>query len=68
MTYDDMEVAAGEQAGLVWDALIRREVGDADKKRLRGALLAYCRQDTLALARLLKTLQTKFNTPDMEVR
>jgi predicted RecB family nuclease len=53
MTYDGMEVADGKQAGLAWDRLVRGAVGKCDRDGIRKALLAYCAQDTLAMARLL---------------
>ena len=57
MTYEGMEVAEGAQAGLAWDKMVRGQIDDAERKRLREALLAYCRQDTVALARLLDRLR-----------
>ena len=58
MTYEGMEVAEGTQAGLAWDKMLRGQVDDAERERLREALLGYCKQDTLALARLLNSLQS----------
>ncbi len=58
MTYEGMEVAEGAQAGSAWDKMIRGQIDDPERKRLRQALLAYCKQDTLALARLLDSLQS----------
>jgi len=58
MTYEGMEVTEGMQAGLGWEKMVRGQIDDAERKRLREALLAYCRQDTLALARLLSRLQS----------
>jgi predicted RecB family nuclease len=57
MTYEGMEIANGEQAGLVWDHLVRGEVGKGEKERVRKALLAYCAQDTLGMTKLLAYLQ-----------
>ncbi len=56
MTYDGMEVSHGEEASLVWEKLSRSQISQAEKLRLRIALLAYCSQDTLAMARLLDLL------------
>ena len=36
--------------------MIHEEAGSKKKKRLRDALLAYCKQDTLAMVRLLEVL------------
>jgi hypothetical protein len=57
MSYEGMEVAEGSEAGLAWDRMIRGQVDEAEKKRLREALLAYCKQDTLAMVRLLEILR-----------
>jgi hypothetical protein len=56
MSYDGMEVAEGDQAGLAWEMMLHAEVGSEERKRLRGALLAYCKQDTLAMAKVLEVL------------
>lgn len=57
LTYADMEVAQGDEAGLVWDRMIRdASLTSREKKRMKKALLDYCRQDTLGTARVLATL------------
>jgi Domain of unknown function(DUF2779) len=58
MTYDGMEVSEGEQAGLVWEKMVRGQVSEQEKMKLRKALLAYCSQDTFAMVRLLDFLAT----------
>ena len=57
MTYEGMEVAEGGEAGLAWEKMVHAEVGSRERDRLRDALLAYCKQDTLAMVRLLEVLQ-----------
>jgi hypothetical protein len=57
MTYDGMEVADGAQAGLAWERLIHGGLDSAERDRLREALLAYCAQDTRAMARLIDFLR-----------
>jgi predicted RecB family nuclease len=57
MTYVGMEVANGTDAGLAWEALIRGGLDQAERDRIRKALLDYCGQDTLAMVRLLEKLQ-----------
>lgn len=57
MTYDGMEVADGKAAGLAWESLISGDCSEAERQRKRKALLDYCGQDTLAMIRLLETLQ-----------
>lgn len=61
LTYDGMEVSDGGEAGLAWESMVRGSVGTAVRERLRNALLAYCRQDTLALAKLVARLQFGFS-------
>lgn len=57
MTYENMEVADGQDAGLAWEMLVRSS-DPAGRERLRTALLAYCSQDTIALVRILQNLRT----------
>jgi hypothetical protein len=57
MSYDGMEVAEGSDAGLGWEKMVHSDIESAERKRLREALLAYCRQDTLAMVRLLDALR-----------
>ena len=54
--YADMEVSHGGEAGLAWDRLIRGGLDGEDRRRLKAALLAYCRQDTFAMAQVLDRL------------
>jgi len=56
MSYDGMEVAEGNEAGLAWEKMLNAAAGSEERKRLRDALLAYCKQDTLAMAKLLEVL------------
>jgi hypothetical protein len=58
MSFDGMEVAAGNEAGLAWEKMVRAEPASEEKSRLRDALLAYCKQDTLAMVRLLDALRS----------
>jgi predicted RecB family nuclease len=57
MTYEGMEVADGQDAGLAWERLIRGSLDHAESERIRKALLDYCGQDTLAMVRLLEQLK-----------
>ena len=57
MTYEGMEVAEGNAAGPAWERMIHGQIDDAERRRLRAALLAYCKQDTLAMVRLLEVLR-----------
>lgn len=56
MSYGGMEVADGQDAGLAWESLVRGEMDERERGRMRKALLDYCGQDTLALVRLLEKL------------
>jgi len=58
MTYAGMEVADGTDAGLAWESLTRGGLDQAERDRIKKALLDYCGQDTLAMIRLLETLQS----------
>ena len=57
MTYEGMDVADGTDAGLAWESLIRGGLDQAERDRIRKALLEYCGQDTLAMVRLLINLR-----------
>jgi hypothetical protein len=48
--------AEGAAAGLAWETLVRGQLGQGEKARLRSALLAYCRQDTEAMVRVCDAL------------
>lgn len=57
MTYETLEVSEGIAAGLAWAQFIDPVTPTKDKVRLKKALLEYCKQDTLALAKLLEVLR-----------
>jgi hypothetical protein len=57
MTYEGMEVPDGLAAGLAWESMISGPCSGAERQQKRKALLDYCRQDTLALFRLLEGLR-----------
>ncbi len=57
LTYQGMEVANGTDAGFAWSRLIQRDVSESEKQRLIVALLAYCKQDTWAMVRILEQLR-----------
>jgi len=56
MAYEGMVIADGQAAGLAWESLVRGDLRRDEHERIREALLDYCEQDTLALARLLQKL------------
>lgn len=57
MTYEGMIVADGTDAGLAWESLISGGLDQAERERIRQALLAYCGQDTLAMVRLVEEMR-----------
>ena len=57
MTYDGMDVANGQDAGLAWESLVHGGLDCNERDRIRKALLDYCGQDTLAMVRLLENLR-----------
>jgi hypothetical protein len=57
MSYDGMEVAEGNEAGLAWEKMVRAEAGSDERRKHRDDLLPYCKQDTLAMVRLLEVLR-----------
>jgi hypothetical protein len=59
MTYEGMEVANGQDAGLAWESLVRGSLDASERDKIRKALLDYCGQDTLAMVRLLEVLRAR---------
>jgi predicted RecB family nuclease len=57
MTYDGMQIANGQAAGVAWESLLRGSLDNSERDRLMKALLDYCGQDTLALVRLVDVLR-----------
>jgi hypothetical protein len=57
-SYENMEVSHGGEAGLAWDQMVRGDLNAEERQRLKMALLAYCRQDTLAMVRVLESLKS----------
>ena len=41
---------------MVWDAMIHGLLSEDERKKAKQDLLTYCRQDTLAMVRLLRIL------------
>jgi hypothetical protein len=51
-----MTAAEGNDTGLAWEKMLHAKVGSDERRPLRDALLAYCKQVTLAMVRLLGVL------------
>jgi predicted RecB family nuclease len=62
MNYDGLSVADGSQAGVVWGRLVDPATSAEQKAHLKQALLQYCGQDTLALARIIEELMKQTRT------
>jgi len=58
MTYEGMEVADGQAAGLAWESLLRGGMSLGERERIKQALRAYCGQDTLALLKIVQRLRS----------
>ncbi|MBZ5723322.1 MAG: DUF2779 domain-containing protein [Acidobacteriia bacterium] len=56
MTYDGMEVANGQDAGLAWESLVYGGLSSDKCEHIKKALLDYCALDTLAMVKLLDKL------------
>ena len=56
MTYEGMEVADGQAAGLAWESLVRGGLSDHERRTVRTGLLNYCRQDTLGMVKIVASL------------
>jgi predicted RecB family nuclease len=56
MTYEGMEVADGQIAGLAWESFINGNSSEAERQRTSKALLDYCSQDTLGMLMVLKVV------------
>jgi predicted RecB family nuclease len=59
MSYEGMEVANGQDAGLAWESLVRGGMNEDERERIRKALLAYCALDTLTMVRLLDVFDVR---------
>ncbi len=59
MSYKNMKVADGREAGIVYEKMIYDNLSCREKKALKNNLLKYCCQDTLAMVKLLERLQRK---------
>ena len=61
LSYDDMEISDGGIASNAW--LSMRDLEDLDAtERIRKALLAYCKLDTLGMVKIIEQLKTICNS------
>jgi len=59
MSYEDLSVADGSQAGMAWSKFVEPATLPEERGELKRALLLYCQQDTLALARIIEALEQR---------
>ena len=59
MTYDGMPVSEGQEAGLAFERMINGSLSTSEREKTRQDLLAYCKQDTLAMVRLVDVLRKR---------
>lgn len=57
LSYENMAIANGTQAGLAYEKLIHGKLEPKERQTLRKGLLEYCSQDTMAMVRLLEHLK-----------
>jgi len=57
LSYENMQVADGAEAGLAYEKLVHGDLDPKEKQSLRKALLEYCGQDTMAMVKLLEHLR-----------
>lgn len=57
MSYEGMDVADGQAAGIAWESLVSEGLDRGQHERVRKALLDYCGQDTLAMVGLVEKLR-----------
>jgi hypothetical protein len=54
--YDDLEIQEGGHASVAFAQMISPETEESERRRLRQALLDYCRRDTEAMVRVIDAL------------
>jgi len=54
--YDDLEIREGGHASVAFARMISPETEESERRRLRQALLDYCRRDTEAMVRIIDAL------------
>lgn len=58
MSYDDMEIGKGDVAQLKYFEMIAMPTASPEREKICRDLLDYCRQDTLAMVKILEVLKT----------
>lgn len=57
LSYKDLEVQNGSMAQLTWLRLVSGDLKDRNTEEVFGALLKYCKLDTLAMVEIHKLLE-----------
>jgi hypothetical protein len=66
MSYEGMAVANGTEAGVGWEGLVRGNLDQVEREKIRKALLDYCGLDTLAMVKILKELDRQPSVTTVE--
>jgi CRISPR/Cas system-associated exonuclease Cas4 (RecB family) len=59
LAYDDLEIQEGGMASLQYYRILFEAADEAERARIRRALLKYCERDTLAMVEIRKALRLK---------
>ena len=59
LAYDDLEIQDGGIASLQFYRMTFEAADEAERARIRRALLKYCERDTLAMVEIRKVLRLK---------
>ena len=57
LSYDEMEIAEGQSAALLFGDMYEGKLEDLTLETARQNLLDYCRMDTLAMVRIVERLR-----------
>jgi hypothetical protein len=63
MAYDGMDIGEGGEATAAYERMVRGGLSAGERSKLRKALLAYCKQDTLAMVKILERLRREAAQP-----
>ena len=62
MSYDNLSIQEGAQASLEYLKMVDTNTPGEEKERIKGDLLEYCGQDTLAMVRIRQELLKRFDS------
>jgi len=58
LSYKDLAIQEGGTASNSWPKLFDKSLSKAEREKIYKDMLAYCRLDTLAMARILEKLRS----------